>query len=107
MGYSNSARELAATALRDLLHWEQKERELLLADVRLGDARRRQEQGEELQQRDTTNQGQLSQEVTLLEHELRDLPRVQARVAELQSALGEARRRLEVARNDRAEKSAM
>ncbi len=106
LGYSDSARELAATALRDLLHWEQKERELLLADVRLGDARRRQEQGEELQQRDTTNQGQLSQEVTLLEHELRDLPRVQARVAELQSALGEARRRLEVARNDRAEKSA-
>jgi exonuclease SbcC len=106
LGYSDSARELTATALRDLLHWEQEERELLLADVRLSDARRRQEQGEELQQRDVATHEQLSQEVTLLEHELRDLPRVQARVAELQSALGEARRRLEVARNDRAEKSA-
>ena len=106
LGYSDTLREAVATTIRELLPWEQEEHELLLANERLNGAQRSLEQSEELQQRDTANQVQLSQEVALLEQELRDLPRVQARERELQLARDEARRRLEVARNDRAEKAA-
>lgn len=106
LGYSDALREAVATTIRELLPWDQEERELLLADVRLSGAQRSLEQSEELQQRDKANHVQLSQEVARLEQELRDLPRVQARERDLQLAREEARRRLEVARNDRAEKAA-
>ena len=106
LGYSDALREAVATRLRELLPWEQEERELLLADERLSGAQRSLEQSEELQERDTAEYEQVGQEGARLEQELRDLPRVQAREKELQLARDEARRRLEVARNDRAEKAA-
>lgn len=106
LGYSPEAHAAAREQARELERWNSEEQELRLAEQRLDADRRLHAQAEQLRAKDAATIERRTREDALLEQELRELPRAQARVAELGLGLGEARRRLEVARNDRAEKAA-
>lgn len=106
LNYSSEAHTAAREQVRDLERWRQAEQELRLAEQQLAAERKLFSQSEELYKRDTASIEQQTRADAILEQELRELPRTQAHHAELQQTLVEARRRLEVARNDRAEKAA-
>jgi DNA repair protein SbcC/Rad50 len=106
LAYSSEAHAAAREQARALERWTHEAQELRLAEQRLAADRQLYAQSEQLRQRDAATLEQRSRSDALLEQELRDLPRAQARAAELQQTLGAARHRLEAARNDRAEKAA-
>ncbi|PDW03449.1 AAA family ATPase [Candidatus Viridilinea mediisalina] len=106
LGYSSEAHTAAREQVRDLERWRQAEQELRLAEQQLAADRKLFSQSEELHQRDAASIEQGTRADARLEQELQALPRVQARNTQVQQALADARRHLEVARNDRAEKAA-
>ncbi len=105
LGYDPEAHTVAREAARSLRHWEDDARALAVAEQGLSRDSTILQQGEELRARDAAEIDRLTREDALLEQDVRELPQVLARLAELQRALAVADRDLQVARNDHAEKS--
>jgi exonuclease SbcC len=105
LGYDAEAHAAAREQARALRHWEEEERALAVAQEGLNRDRTILIQNEELRARDSAEVERLTREDALLEQELRELPRAQARLAELQQTLSATDRELQAARRDHAEKS--
>ena len=106
LGYSDQAREAAQASARALADWEREERELLLAEQRLGGDREGLGKSELLQRRADEELERLAREDALLAEALRGLPAALARADELRAGLEDARRALSAAQKDLGEKQA-
>ncbi|RRR77560.1 MAG: SMC family ATPase [Candidatus Viridilinea halotolerans] len=106
LGYHAADHSAAREQVRTLDRWRQAEQELRLAEQQLAADQKIHAQTTQLHQHAAANLEQQIATAALLDQELRELPRAQADHAAQQQMLGDARRSLEVARNDRAEKSA-
>lgn len=105
LGYDPEAHAAAREQARALRRWEEEERALVVAQEGLNRDRTILLQNEALQARDADEVERLTREDALLEQELRELPRAQSLLAELEQALSATDRELQVARRDHAEKS--
>jgi len=105
LGYDQEAHAAVREQVRVLRHWEDEERALAVAQEGLNRDRAMLLQNEELRARDTAEVERLTREEALLEQDLRELPRAQALVGELQQAVSATDRELQAARHDQAEKS--
>lgn len=107
LGYSDEAHAAARARAKGLEHWEQKRRDLELAERDLANQRLLLERDAALHAKTAAEIERLTREDALLEQELRRLPQARAERDAAAKLASEARDALQSAQNDRAEKLAL
>lgn len=100
LGYSDEAHNAARAEVDRLAHWDDEERRLREAQIRLESDRRMLQQASELHQRRAADIERLTREDALLEQDLRALPAARQQAQACAQEVEARRRELEVVRRD-------
>ncbi len=104
LNYQPELLEMAEAKVRSLAHWEQAERELILAEQRYAGELKLRSQTQTLLAHAERERQTLQAEVDTLANELTKLPLVQTTVTQIKQRLDETARALQIAERDLTEK---